>query len=128
MENHRRPTARTPRSDVIALCACDGSLDTAVVLDETPLGACTRDPDRWTMTADEGAKAICRGCPRRWRCAREACETPAAAGIWAGILIPAAGRGRQFALRQLRSLAEQHGFPVRRTTRAVGSAGSSLAS
>lgn len=92
----------------------------AVVLDEAPLAACTRDPDRWTMTADEGAKAICRGCPRRWRCAREACETPAVEGIWAGIQIPETGRGRQFALRQLRSLAEQNGFPVRNSTRAVG--------
>jgi WhiB family transcriptional regulator, redox-sensing transcriptional regulator len=90
------------------------------VVDEAPLGACIRDPDRWTMTADEGAKAICRGCPRRWRCAQEACETPAEEGIWAGILIPEAGRGRQFALRQLRSLAERNGFPVRSTARTVG--------
>ncbi|MGV0646133.1 WhiB family transcriptional regulator [Mycolicibacterium sp. XJ879] len=81
--------------------------------DESPLGACTRDPDRWTMSADEGAKAICRACPRRWRCAQEACETPAAEGIWAGILIPESGRARRFALRQLRSLAELNGFPVR---------------
>jgi WhiB family transcriptional regulator, redox-sensing transcriptional regulator len=132
MENQIRPGARTPRSDVIALCPGVGPLVNAVVLDDAPLGACTRDPDRWTMTADEGAKAICRGCPRRWRCARQACETPAAEGIWAGILIPDAGRGRQFALKQLRSLAEQNGFPVRSTTRAVGQspagAGGSIAS
>ncbi|HJT93032.1 MAG TPA: WhiB family transcriptional regulator [Mycobacterium sp.] len=99
-------------------------------LDETPLGACTRDPDRWTQSADEGAKAICRACPRRWRCAQEACETPAAEGIWAGILIPEAGRGRQFALRQLRSLAERNGFPARNPQRVVAQspAGDSIAS
>jgi len=74
---------------------------------------CARDPDRWTTVADEGAKALCRECPRRWRCARQACETPGAEGIWAGVLIPEAGRGRRFALKQLRSLAEQNGFPVR---------------
>lgn len=102
--------ARTPRGDAIA----------------PPLGACTGDPDRWTLIADEGAKAICRSCPRRWQCAREACQTPAAEGIWAGIAIPEAGRGRQFALRQLRALAERNGYPVRDTSRAVrrSSAGS----
>ncbi|MCV7072338.1 transcription factor WhiB, partial [Mycobacterium rufum] len=44
--------------------------------DETPVGECTRDPDRWTTTADDEAKAICRSCPRRWLCAKEACESP----------------------------------------------------
>lgn len=29
-----------------------------------------------------------------------------------GILIPEAGRGRRHALKQLRELAEQNGFPV----------------
>ena len=76
--------------------------------------ACTRDPDRWTTTADEGAKALCRACPRRWPCAKEACNTPGAEGVWAGIRIPEAGRARQFALKQLRSLAESNGFPVRK--------------
>ena len=51
---------------------------------ETPIGACTRDPERWTTKADEEAKAICRACPRRWTCAREACELPRAEGLWAG--------------------------------------------
>ncbi len=81
--------------------------------EETPIGACTRDPERWTTTADEEAKAICRACPRRWMCAREACELPRAEGLWAGIVIPEGGRGRTFALRQLRSLAERNGHPVR---------------
>jgi WhiB family transcriptional regulator, redox-sensing transcriptional regulator len=71
--------------------------------------ACTRDPDRWTTTADEGAKALCRACPLRWRCAQEACMTPGAEGVWAGILIPESGRARRFALKQLRSLAELNG-------------------
>ena len=80
---------------------------------ETPIGACTQDPERWTTRADEEAKAICRGCPRRWMCARDACELPRAEGLWAGIVIPEGGRGRTFALRQLRSLAERNGYPVR---------------
>jgi WhiB family redox-sensing transcriptional regulator len=71
--------------------------------------ACASDPDRWTTTPDDGAKALCRACPRRWACAREACKTPGAEGVWAGVLIPAAGRGRRFALKQLRSLADRHG-------------------
>jgi WhiB family transcriptional regulator, redox-sensing transcriptional regulator len=66
---------------------------------------CERDPDRWTTAVDDGAKALCRRCSHRWQCAEDACNTPGAEGVWAGILIPQAGRGRQFALRQLRSLA-----------------------
>jgi WhiB family transcriptional regulator, redox-sensing transcriptional regulator len=85
----------------------------AVGLDGLPIGECTRDPERWTTAADEDAKAICRTCPRRWPCAREACELPRAEGLWAGIVIPEAGRGRTFALRQLRSLAERNGYSVR---------------
>lgn len=80
---------------------------------ELPLGACTRDPERWTTTADEAAKTICRACPRRWLCAREACELPGVEGLWAGVVIPDSGRGRTFALRQLRSLAERNGYAVR---------------
>ena len=86
------------------------SIETA----EAPVLPCMRDPDRWTTIADDGAKALCRACPRRWRCAQEACETSGAEGLWAGILIPQAGRGRRFALRQLRALAERNGFPVRK--------------
>ena len=84
-----------------------------MVIEESAIFACEREPDRWTTTADEGAKALCRACPRRWLCAQEACKTPGAEGVWAGILIPEAGRGRRFALKQLRSLAEHNGFPVR---------------
>ena len=83
--------------------------------DDSAMGACTSDPERWTTIADEGAKALCRACPLRWRCAQEACVTPGAEGVWAGILIPEAGRARRFALKQLRSLAEQNGYPVRKT-------------
>lgn len=86
-----------------------------LLIDEEPWTApCTRDPDRWTTTADDGAKALCRACPRRWQCAREACVTPGAVGLWAGIVLPEGGRNRQFALKQLRSLAERHGLTVRR--------------
>ncbi|MGE2691259.1 WhiB family transcriptional regulator [Mycolicibacterium pulveris] len=110
-----REVRSTPTPGVVAL-----PVTGANAAGDGPLGACTRDPDRWTTTADEGAKAICRACPRRWRCAQEACETPAAEGIWAGILIPESGRARRFALRQLRSLAELNGYPVRRRQDAVG--------
>jgi WhiB family redox-sensing transcriptional regulator len=85
------------------------------MLDESSTFACTRDPDRWTTTADDGARALCRACPRRWLCAQEACQTPGAQGVWAGIVIPETGRSRQFALKQLRSLAEHNGFPIRTT-------------
>ena len=79
------------------------------------VGACATDPDRWMTAVDDGAKALCRSCPRRWLCAREACEVPRAEGMWAGVFIPEAGRGRDHAFRQLRSLAERGGYPVRDT-------------
>lgn len=81
------------------------------------VGECTKDPDRWATSTDdatrEASKAVCRSCPRRWLCARQAVETPGAEGIWAGIWIPEADRGRTFAIGQLRSLAERGGYPVR---------------
>ncbi|BBA90784.1 putative transcriptional regulator WhiB6 [Mycobacterium marinum] len=86
---------------------------TATALYEIPLGVCTQDPDRWTTTPDEEAKTLCRACPRRWACARDAVESPGAEGLWAGVVIPEAGRARAFALGQLRSLAERNGFPAR---------------
>ncbi len=46
-------------------------------------------------------------------CAKEAVESPGAEGLWAGVVIPEAGRARAFALGQLRSLAERNGYPVR---------------
>jgi WhiB family transcriptional regulator, redox-sensing transcriptional regulator len=85
-----------------------------VTLDGLPIGECTSDPERWFAAADEGAKAICRICPRRWACARDAVELPYAEGLWAGIVIPEEGRQRGHALRQLRGLAESNGYPVRR--------------
>ena len=93
-----------------------------LVPEESPVGECTRDPDRWTTTADNEAKAICRACPRRWLCAREACELPKAEGLSAGIVIPEAGRGRTFALRQPGPLAERNGYPVRERRLSVASA------
>lgn len=86
---------------------------TATTLHEIPLGVCTQNPDRWTETPDAEAKMLCRACPRRWACAREAVELPGAEGLWAGVVIPESGRARAHALGQLRSLAERHGQPVR---------------
>jgi WhiB family transcriptional regulator, redox-sensing transcriptional regulator len=47
------------------------------------------------------------------RTARVGPGADAAEGLWAGVIIPEAGRGRDFALRQLRSLAAHGGYPVR---------------
>jgi WhiB family redox-sensing transcriptional regulator len=75
---------------------------------------CLADPDRWTEGGDDSElKALCRSCPRRWLCAKEAVETPGAEGVWSGVHIPKVGRGRSFALRQLRSLAAYGGCPAR---------------
>lgn len=79
---------------------------------------CSGDPERWTTTTpDDEAKALCLACPRRWLCAREACELPGVEGLWAGVVVPESGRAREFALRQLRSLAEHGGFTTRRKRR-----------
>ena len=92
---------------------------TATTVYNIPLGACTRDPDRWTSTPDAEAIALCRACPRRWLCAREAVESPGAEGLWAGVVIPESGRRRAFALRQLRSLAERNGYPLRESAKSA---------
>jgi WhiB family transcriptional regulator, redox-sensing transcriptional regulator len=66
---------------------------------------CLDDADRWLDGGDDPElKALCRACPRRWLCAEEALDTPNAQGMWSGVHIPECGRGRAFALRQLRSL------------------------
>jgi WhiB family transcriptional regulator, redox-sensing transcriptional regulator len=88
-----------------------------VMLDESPRRAtatpCRSDPDRWAAGGnDPELKALCRGCPRRWLCAKEALETPGAEGMWSGVHIPTSGRPRTFALRQLRSLATYGGYAV----------------
>jgi WhiB family transcriptional regulator, redox-sensing transcriptional regulator len=87
---------------------------TATTLCEIPLGVCTQDPDRWTTTPDDEAKMLCRACPRRWSCAKDAVELSGAEGLWAGVVIPETGRARTFALNQLRSLAERNGYPARK--------------
>ena len=85
--------------------------DSAHRITATP---CRTDPDRWAAGGDDPElKALCRGCPRRWLCAKEAVETPGAEGMWSGVHLPAEGRGRTFALRQLRSLASHGGHLVR---------------
>lgn len=73
---------------------------------------CLADADRWIEGGDDPElKALCRACPRRWHCAEEALETPGALGMWSGVHIPEFGRGRAFAMRQLRSLVA-HGKNV----------------
>jgi len=80
---------------------------------------CMSDPDRWESGDDnlpehqrdvDELKTLCRGCPRRWRCATEALTTPGIVGVVAGVHVPAAGRERAFALRQLQSLAAHAGY------------------
>lgn len=74
---------------------------------------CVSDPDRWAAGGnDPELKTLCRGCPRRWQCAKDALDTPGAEGMWSGVHLPKEGRGRKFALRQLRSLAAHGGFDV----------------
>ena len=78
-----------------------------VMLDDgacrTTATPCRTDPDRWAAGGDDPElKALCRGCPRRWLCAKEALRPPAAQGMWSGVNIPERGRGRAFAMRQPR--------------------------
>ncbi|WP_431241091.1 transcription factor WhiB (plasmid) [Mycolicibacterium aichiense] len=79
---------------------------------------CLADPDRWAAGGDDPQlKTMCRACPRRFTCAREALDTPGIEGMIAAVYVPREGRGRTFALRQLQSLsayaglAEQPAFP-----------------
>jgi WhiB family redox-sensing transcriptional regulator len=107
MDEETRPNATHQRRP-------HGATTVSLVIDVPTGFACAADPDRWTTRPDEGAKALCRSCPQRWSCARQACSTPGAEGVWAGVLIPEAGRGRRFALKQLRNMAERNGTPIRR--------------
>jgi WhiB family redox-sensing transcriptional regulator len=69
---------------------------------------CTVDPDRWAEGTNEPAlRAMCRGCHRRFDCAKDALDTPGAEGIWSGIFIPPTRdyRGRNHAMLRLQSLA-----------------------
>jgi WhiB family transcriptional regulator, redox-sensing transcriptional regulator len=84
------------------------TLDTPATRIITP---CATNPDRWADAGNDPAlKALCRGCPRRWRCANEALHTPAVVGMIAGVHVPKEGRRRAFALRQLQSLAAYGGY------------------
>lgn len=112
------PIAGTAATTATTAGGTSGTLAPGTVPAKGFIPVCAADPERWTTTPDEGAKALCRSCPARWLCAREAAETPGAQGLWAGVEIPESGRGREFALRKLRSLAEHGGFPVRREVRA----------
>ena len=78
------------------------------------LPPCMSDPDRWVSPGDDAeVKALCRGCPRRRRCAGEAISTPGISGVVAGVNVPEGGRARAFALRQLRAVAALAGPPGR---------------
>jgi WhiB family transcriptional regulator, redox-sensing transcriptional regulator len=68
---------------------------------------------------DDEARMLCWPYPRRWLCAWDAVESPGAEGLWAGVVIPETGRARTFALRQLRSLAERNGYPIRGTVKSA---------
>jgi WhiB family transcriptional regulator, redox-sensing transcriptional regulator len=85
-----------------------------VMLDKAPTqtdSPCLTDPERWfTGGHDAELKTLCRGCPRRWTCAKEALDTPGIEGVVAGVHVPKDGRARTFALRQLQSLAAYAGY------------------
>jgi WhiB family transcriptional regulator, redox-sensing transcriptional regulator len=92
----------------------EGATVSVALVPEHRIAPCTADPDRWACaTADDAeAKALCRACPRRWLCAKEALEAPGVEGMWSAVYIPKVGRGRTFALRQLKSLAAHGGYTV----------------
>lgn len=72
---------------------------------------CVQNPDRWADGGnDPTLKAICRRCPRRWLCAKEALRTPGIQGMIGGVHVPKEGRARTFAMRQLQSLAAYAGY------------------
>jgi WhiB family redox-sensing transcriptional regulator len=86
------------------------TLDMPVTHTMTP---CAANPDRWTDGGNDPAlKVLCRSCPRRWLCAKEALHTPAVQGMIAGVHVPkpTEARARAFALRQLQSLAAHAGY------------------
>ena len=50
---------------------------------------CVTNPNRWADGGNDPAlKALCRRCPRRWLCAKEALHTPAVQGMIAGVHVP----------------------------------------
>jgi WhiB family redox-sensing transcriptional regulator len=72
---------------------------------------CMADPDRWADGGnDPELRTLCRGCPRRFLCAKDALDTPGIEGVVAAVFVPKEGRGRTFALRQLQSLAAYAGL------------------
>lgn len=71
---------------------------------------CVADPDLPWATDDPQLKTLCRGCPRRFQCAKDALDTPGIEGMVAAVYVPKEGRGRTFALRQLQSLAAYAGL------------------
>jgi WhiB family redox-sensing transcriptional regulator len=74
-------------------------------------GPCVADPERWSSGGDDAeCKALCRACPRRYVCAKDALDTPGIEGMVAAVFVPKEGRARGFAMRQLQSLAAYAGL------------------
>ena len=103
------------------MAANDHARSTNPTVDGPPWGSmrsptatpCVQDPDRWIECGDDPAlKALCRACPRRWLCAKEALHTPGIEGMVAGIYVPSdpLSRAHTFAMRQLQSLAAHAGY------------------
>ena len=76
------------------------------------LSPCMDDPDRWADASvdDADLRTLCRGCPRRFLCAKDALNPPGIEGVVSAVFVPKEGRGRTFALRQLQSLAAYAGL------------------
>ena len=77
----------------------------------TTRGPAPQDPERWTLQIDEGRKPLCRQCPRRWQCARDACESPGAGGLGRH-RDPGVGAPAHFRAAPVAGLAERNGYPV----------------
>jgi WhiB family transcriptional regulator, redox-sensing transcriptional regulator len=83
---------------------------------------CQADPDRWIEATNEDIdlKEICRACPRRGMCAKEAAEQAGIEGMWAGVVIPLSVvncREHKYAMSSLTSIAHAYGYEVDPTQR-----------
>lgn len=79
------------------------------------LTPCRSAPDYWTEAGnDPGLKSLCRACPRRPVCAREALATPGVSGIWAGIYLPPDDAGPRPRVPRRRARSRAHDYAVMR--------------